>query len=297
VRDTLADIANQCDGVRCDMAMLLLNDVFARTWGQRAGPRPATEYWADVIPATKREHPDFLFIAEAYWDLEWTLQQVGFDFCYDKRLYDRLEHDSASSVRDHLRADPAYQDKLVRFLENHDEPRAAAAFPGAREHAAAVTALTLPGARLVHEGQLEGRRVRLPVFLARRPIESPDAPTREFYDRCLATVTSPILRDGQWKLCEQSGWPDNASVQNLVAWSWQHADGRYLIVVNLSADSAQGRVKVDWPGVAGTAWRLTDVLTGTTYDRAGDEMSTSGLYVDLAAWGAHVFECRQRNTP
>ena len=128
VIETLSSIAAQCDGVRCDMAMLLLNAIFERTWGGRAGRRPATEYWGDVIPAIKKAHPDFIFIAEAYWDLEWELQQQGFDFCYDKRLYDRLEHDNAESVRLHLCADLAYQEKLFRFIENHDEPRAAATF-------------------------------------------------------------------------------------------------------------------------------------------------------------------------
>ena len=115
------------------MAMLLLNEIFERTWGNRAEQRQAAEYWADVIPAVKRAHPDFRFIAEAYWDLEWELQRQGFDFCYDKRLYDRLEHDNAESVRLHLCADLAYQQKLLRFLENHDEPRAAATFSPAKD--------------------------------------------------------------------------------------------------------------------------------------------------------------------
>ena len=169
VIETLSDIAGQCDGVRCDMAMLLINTIFERTWGNRAGQRPATEYWLDVISAVKREHPDFLFMAEAYWDLEWELQQQGFDFCYDKKLYDRLEHDPAESVRLHLCADLAYQERLVRFIENHDEPRAASTFSPEKERAAAMTIATIPGARLFHEGQFEGRKVRLPVFLGRRP--------------------------------------------------------------------------------------------------------------------------------
>ena len=128
VLETVSSIAGQCDGIRCDMAMLVMNAIFARTWGSRAGTPPPTEYWRDLIPVIKKTYPDFLFIAEAYWDLEWELQQQGFDFCYDKRLYDRLEHDNAESVRLHLCADPAYQAKLLRFIENHDEPRAAATF-------------------------------------------------------------------------------------------------------------------------------------------------------------------------
>src|SRR5207302_1303439 len=100
--DTLATIADQCDGVRCDMAMLVMNDTFERTWGARAGPRPVDDYWPSLIPQVRKTHPNFLFIAEAYWDLEFALQQQGFDYCYDKRLYDRLLHEGAESVRLHL---------------------------------------------------------------------------------------------------------------------------------------------------------------------------------------------------
>ena len=160
--DTLLDIADQADGVRCDMAMLLLNDVFARTWGERAGSVPEQEYWTEVIGAVRAVHPDFVFAAEAYWDLEWDLQQLGFDYCYDKRLYDRLIHDGPDAIRGHLHADLDYQRRLVRFLENHDEPRAATEFAPAKERAAAVVIATLPGATMWHEGQFEGWRVRLP---------------------------------------------------------------------------------------------------------------------------------------
>ena len=244
--ETLRNIAEQSDGVRCDMAMLLLNPVFERTWGGRAGPRPPTEYWRDIIPAVKESNPNFLFMAEAYWDLEWELQQQGFDFCYDKRLYDRLEHDSPEGVRLHLCADPAYQNKLVRFLENHDEPRAAAVFSPQHERAAAIVIATLPGARLFHEGQFEGRKVRLPVFLGRRPEERVDEGMRAFYTKLLQAINNPVFREGEWSLCERTGWPDNPSYLNLVAWSWAKDETRFLIVVNLSDRTAQARVRAPW---------------------------------------------------
>jgi len=164
VVETVQEIATQCDGIRCDMAMLMLNSIFERTWGARAGARPVGDYWTTLIPRIKERQAEFKFIAEAYWDLEWELQQQGFDLCYDKKLYDRLEHGSAEQVRMHLVADPAYQQKLLRFIENHDEPRAAATFSAEKARAAAVATLTLPGTRLLHQGQLEGLRVRLPVF-------------------------------------------------------------------------------------------------------------------------------------
>ncbi len=38
--DVLGGIAGQCDGIRCDMAMLMINRIFGTTWGSRAGPEP-----------------------------------------------------------------------------------------------------------------------------------------------------------------------------------------------------------------------------------------------------------------
>jgi hypothetical protein len=289
-RETVFSIAAQCDGVRCDMAMLVLNQIFERTWGSRAGNPPATDYWYDVIPAVKNAHPDFCFMAEAYWDLEWELQRQGFDFCYDKRLYDRLEQGDAPGIRLHLSADLAYQEKLLRFLENHDEPRAAAVFSRDEEQARAVIASSLPGARLFHEGQLEGRKIRIPVFLGRRPAEPVDQELRAFYEKLLAAIHAPIFHDGAWRLCGCSGWPDNQSYQNLVALSWVKDQDRRLIVVNLSERAAQGRVRVPWEEVRGAAWHLTDVFSGWSCDRDGDEMVTAGLYIELQAWSFYFFE-------
>ena len=301
---TLAGILDQCDGVRCDMAMLMLNDVFARTWGDRVGRAPATEYWSDVIGAVRPAHPDAILVAEAYWDLEWRLLQLGFDHCYDKRLYDRLVQGEAEPVRLHLGADLGYQQGLVRFIENHDEPRAATAFPGDRQRAAAVVALTLPGARLVHDGQLEGRRVRVPVFLGRAPDEPVDTELRRWYEALLRVVRDPAVHDGRWQLCERQGWPDDDSWTRLLAWSWQGAapDGavphgaapadpwRWLVIVNLGPGVSTGAVRVppSWEPLRGRAVSLVDPVHGTTYERTGDEL-LDGLYVKLDPWGSHLF--------
>jgi hypothetical protein len=224
--------------------------------------------------------------------LEWDLQQQGFDFCYDKRLYDRIEHENAESVRLHLCADLAYQQKLLRFLENHDEPRAAAVFSPEKERAAAVTISSLPGARLFHEGQFEGRKVRLPVFLGRRPAEPVDELVQDFYAKLVAAINAPIFREGEWKLCVRSGWPDNPTFQNLVAWSWVKDDDRRLIVVNLSDSGAQARVQVPWSEVSGQTWRLADGLSNSGYDRDGNDLLSHGLYVELGPWGCHFFQCK-----
>jgi len=285
--DTLRAIADQGDGVRVDMAMLPVGRIFAGTWGARAGEPPAGDYWPEVLGAVRQTHPGLLLMAEVYWDMEWELQQQGFDYCYDKRLYDRLAHGNAAAVIAHLEADPAYQARLVRFIENHDELRAAAVFDPRQARAAAVTAATLPGARLFHDGQLDGARIRLPVQLRRRQPEPPDNTLRAFYGALLAELREPVLHDGEWRLCARSGWPDNASYQNLAAWCWRLGEERRLIVVNLGGQPAQGRIRPPWDDLGGGAWRLDDALSGETFIRAGDELRDPGLYAGLEAYGLH----------
>jgi hypothetical protein len=286
--ETLAGIAEQCDGVRVDMAMLLVTRVFARTWGARVGPPPPRELWQEVLSTTKARHPGFLLMAEAYWDMEWELQQLGFDACYDKRLYDRLEHGGGEPVRQHLCAGLDYQEKLVRFVENHDEPRAATAF-GDRARVAAVAVATLPGIRLFHDGQGEGRRIRLPVFLGRRPAEPVDAAALAFHRRLLAEASTAVYRDGTWSLCERIGWEGVRSSEDLVAWCWRRVDQRRLVVVNLGAHRASARIRLPWPDLAGRRWRLAEALDDIVYLRDGAEMCGPGLYVELDPGRWHLF--------
>src|SRR5262245_46433641 len=171
-------IAGQCDGVRCDMAMLVLPDVFERTWGRRPEP-----FWPRVIQQVRARVPGFCFMAEVYWDREWTLQQQGFDYAYDKRLYDRLRDGRARPLREHLYASLDYQDKLARFLENHDERRAAATFAPEMHEAAALITYLSPGLRFFHQGQFEGRTIRISPHLVRAPGEPRHERMERFYDR------------------------------------------------------------------------------------------------------------------
>jgi hypothetical protein len=285
--EVIGGIAEQCDGIRCDMAMLLINEVFEKTWGRPAGKPPRQEYWVEIIEAVLHRGLDCVFIAEVYWDLEWELQRQGFDFCYDKRLYDRLVSGAAEDVRLHLLADTGYQAKLLRFIENHDEPRAAAVFPPRRELAAALIAATVPGGKLFHDGQIEGRTIRVPVSLGRRPPEEPQTALQDFYRRLLAVIGSDCFDEGEWKLCDLSGWPDNSSWINVLAWCWNWRQERYLIVVNFSDFKSQALIRVPWQDIGGEQWRLVDVISGGQFERDGDQMQSPGLYVDLEGWKWH----------
>jgi hypothetical protein len=286
--DTLATIAGHCDGLRCDMAMLLLPEVFQRCWGVTPAP-----FWPKAIAAVRQAHPGFTFLAEAYWDLEAELQQQGFDYCYDKRLYDRLRQGGAGAIGAHLGAALGYQDRLARFLENHDEPRAAAVFPWPRHQAAAIVTYFAPGLRLFHQGQLEGARVRVPVHLCRALAEVPDAEIAAFYDRLLATLgTTDGFRNGVWQLLPpQSAWTGNPTWQDFVSYAWQTPDGGYYVVVaNYSDHQAQCRLRLPFAGLAGLQFRLGDMMGSEIYQRDGDALIGPGLYIDLGAWRFNVFK-------
>jgi glycosidase len=239
----LLKIAGQCDGVRCDMAMLVLPDVFERTWGQRA-----PLFWPTATQRVRERVAGFLFMAEVYWDLEWTLQQQGFDYAYDKRLYDRLRERHARPVREHFYAGLDYQNKLARFLENHDEPRAAATFPPGVHEAAAVVTFLSPGLRFFHEGQLRGRRKRISPHLCRRPEELLDTDLAKFYDRLLAILRQPLVREGRWQLLECTpAWEGNWTWDCFLAFAWQGSGEQRLLAAVNYAPNPRANATSDCP--------------------------------------------------
>jgi hypothetical protein len=293
----LAKVARLCDGVRCDMAMLVLPDVFARTWKDAPGtPQKNWSFWPEAIARVRAEHPAALFMAEVYWGLEWELQQQGFDYAYDKTLCDRLGMPDADAgeVRRHLQADHGFQAGLARFLENHDEPRAAAVFPPQRHQAAAVVTFMVPGLRFFHDGQLEGRRVRSSVHLRRRPEEAADPAIRAFYDRLCECLRRRELREGRWRLLECHGWEGNASWGQFIAFTWEGpGHERLLVVVNYGSTPAQCRIPLS--GLGTPTILLRDLMSSAAFERDRDEVSSVGLFLDMPGWGYHVFEVVSRS--
>ncbi len=285
--DELLKVSRQCDGVRCDMAMLVLPDVFERTWGRRALP-----FWPRVIRRVRERAPGFCFMAEVYWDLEWTMLQQGFDYAYDKRLYDRLREGHARPVREHFLAGLDYQDRLARFLENHDEPRAAAAFPPGQHEAAAILTYVSPGLRFLHQGQLDGRRTRISPHLVRAPEEPADDRLGRFYEALLTVLRQPTVRDGEWRLLDcVPAWDGNGSWDKFICFAWRGPDGRrVLATVNYAPHRGQCYVRVPFEEVAGSPVRLRDQTGPAVYDRRGDDLLARGLYLDMPGWGYHVFE-------
>ncbi len=248
----LEKIAGVCDGVRCDMAMLPMSDIFSKVWSPVTGlSKPEKEFWPESIKRIRGKRPEFIFMAEAYWNTEWQLQQMGFDFTYDKTLYDRLHHAEPKEIREHLLAEGEYQSRSARFIENHDEKRAFEAFGLQRSLAAATVSATVPGLRFFYDGQQEGRKIQTPVQLIRERQEEARPEVRNFYDRLLKLIDKPVFHEGRWQLLEVPS-------PNLLAWSWESGQSRTLIIVNYSSTCFRG--------------------------------NAGGVPVDLEPWGIHIID-------
>lgn len=294
---TLLDIAKQCDSVRCDMAMLFINSIFADTWRGFVDQAPSKEYWQEMIGGVKKVYPEFLFVAEAYWGKEYELIKLGFDFAYDKVLYDRILEGDVQKLRQHLLADVRYQQHMIRFIENHDEKRAYETLGPRRSVPAATLICTLPGAVLLHDGQLVGRRAKLPVQIKRQPDEIERRDLEGLYNRLLKEIRSPIYTHGTWTLFDiQPLDPGDITHWNLLAYGWvEPNDGDFrLIVVNMTQHGSHGRVDLSaWPWLDGRNWRLYDVIDGAEYQRHGGTMTSEGLTIILEPFEAHVFRFEQ----
>jgi hypothetical protein len=252
---TLRSIADRCDGVRVDMAMLLLDDVATRTWGERIGPPLDQPFWVEVIGALRETHPSCHLVAEAYWDRQADLLAQGFDRCYDKDLTDELLEHDAAAVRRRLSAEVTAQHRTLRFVENHDEQRAVRAFAPTHVRAAAALTALVPGGLLLFEGQLEGRRVRVPVGVGRRPDEAPDTQLRRWYDALLWVRAATDRAHARFVLHPSD--PARSGPTTTLVWSWVATEGTTTsVAVNLG--SAPREVTIPGSG----AEPPTDALDG-----------------------------------
>ena len=291
--DKLLKLTDVCDGVRCDMAMLPLNNVFQNSWlgvlNKHGFTRPDTEFWKNAISAVKRKNPEFIFLGEAYWDLEWNLQQLGFDFTYDKRLTDRLAANDLIGVRAHLQAEKSFQLKSARFLENHDEQRAVTKFGKQRSLAAAAAISTIQGMKFFFDGQFEGKKTKLAIQLGREPEEKICTGIKDFYDKLLIITKAEIFQKGEWHMMQPLtiGY-GNVSYENLLAWQWVLDNERRIVVINYSYSTSQCRLKLDIKHDKKKI-TLTDLLTDERYERWVDELNNVGLYIELKGHQSHIF--------
>jgi hypothetical protein len=298
----LQSVASQADAIRCDMAMLILNDVIEHTWGNvmRSGgfSRPQQEFWKVAIDAVRSLYPQTIFMAEAYdYHItnppeKQTLQSLGFDIVYDKSVLDSLNVGNLDNIRSYINSQSqSFFEHTTHFVENHDEPRSAASLGGQQQaFAGAVIASTIPGVRLFYFGQFDGFSAKLDVQLRRATSQSPNQELHKQYTALLRILSNDVFHEGSWTFIpvskEGTGW-------RLCAWRWASSDGRTkrLVVVNFSDTEGWGNVVIDdVQGEGGSdTLTITELFTGTDYQRSASQLRSSGLTCGLKPWTAQIF--------
>jgi len=300
----LCKMATLSDGVRCDMAMLICEDILEKTWGGRLAPfgqeRASGQFWPHAIQSAKKENPGFVFVAECYWDREHELHTFGFDFAYDKTLYDRLKALDVGKVRGHLMADIGYQSKLVRFLENHDEERAADCWKDTRQNmAAAVISFTIPGMHFMHDGQQEGRVRRISMHVNCRSKLGDDVKDKAIagkYDALIKALGHEAIRNGEWRGCKTTPSMDaNPSHERMVAHINFKGEEIALTVVNFAGEASNGHVILPAHHcgfLRGKKVKIIDMLSDTVIEKDGGVLlgDNNGLWLSLEPWKAHIFK-------
>ncbi len=243
----LMNIADVSDGVRCDMVMLTLNEIYEGTWGwllnKEEANKPGREFWEQAIKKVKKKYPKFVFIAEVYWGLEWRFQKMGFDYTYDKVIYDRLKGNDTGNIRGHLRAEKLYQKRSVRFIDNHDEASSIESFGPEKAKAAAIIMSTIKGLRFYQDEQLDGELVKVPVQVIDYDCPA-DQNVRKFYEKLLKIVDHPAFHGGEWNLLEAGRFhKDNKTNINILSWSWSQMRTVKIVIVNYSSEISSGIIK------------------------------------------------------
>ena len=75
-----------------------------------------------------------------------------------------------------------------------------------------------------------------------------------------------------------------------VAAAWRGADdARLVVAVSYAGTDGQCHLRLPFPELARQHVRLRDLLGPAVYERDGSHLISPGLYLDLPAWGYHVF--------
>jgi len=287
-------IADMADGVRCDMVMLTLNDIHESTWGWLLGRqgyrKPEAEFWESAVRTVKEKHPAFIFLAEVYWGLEWRVQQLGFDYTYDKGTYDRLRFQGPGEVRGHLRAEKLYQKRSARFIENHDEQPSLVAFGRQKAMAAAVAVSTIKGLRFFGDNQLEGVKVRPPLQLRELYDRVPDPEIKKFYAKLLKITDHPAFHGGEWTLldvrqCDE----ENKTNANILAWSWAQRRTLKIVVINYSAEASCGIVGAKVKS-EGDSTAVFEELSDRFFPFKAEDLDGGLRLKEMPPWAAYIFD-------
>lgn len=225
------------DGVRCDMAELVPLGLFKH-----------------LVSEVKRQHPDFVFIAEVYKKESYRqFIEAGIDLLYDKSgLYDSLcsiilHGGSARQITWNWQCLSDMQPHMLNFLENHDELRYIINKPAAL----AVAALFNNASFMLYFGQEIGEKAadtggRTSIFNwsrkfdCRKPLKAEEASFRETYLKIMGYAARDVFRYGanhDLTYCNENS--DGYNPDRHFAFLRYNDNEKWLVVCNFSGEKAK----------------------------------------------------------
>lgn len=214
------------DGYRCDVAGMVPLD-----------------FWQWVIPQLREIKPDFYLLAE--WESP-RLHQAGFNSTYDWSTLRLLRNVLNGEIDAELLANwiltktALYpQNSLpLRFLENHDLPRARRTFPGESLFAALTLIFSLHGIPLIYNGQEIGAEKTPSLF-------EKDTIRNEGNDERIATTIKQLIKlRKEIKALSLNQYTFNRDT--LAEGLLMFAKEDIGVVINLTAQT--NRVDLNWAG-------------------------------------------------
>jgi hypothetical protein len=148
---------------------------------------------------------------------------------------------------------------------------------------------TLPGMRFYHQGELDGRRIRLSIMLQRATNEPANPAVRAFFEKILKITNEEGFHSGRWSLLPVVAEGDDTS-WNLAVYEWRSATAWKIIAVNIAGAASQGRVRMNESISLSIQYDFCDELHDVHYSRAGEELRTIGIFVRRDAFDAHLFD-------
>jgi hypothetical protein len=295
MKENFMKVMEVCDGVRCDMVMLTLNDIHESTWGwllsKNGFKKPETEFWHEIISSAKHIRPDFVFLAEVYWGLEWKIQQMGFDYTYDKVIYDRLKSMGSDEIRGHLRAERLYQKRSARFIDNHDEIPSISAMGKQKSMAAAVIISSIRGLRFYNDLQLKGVDKHIPLQFQDIELDKlKNMEIEKFYEKLLKISDHPAFHGGEWNLLELAPiQPEDRSYRNFVAFNWIQRRTMKIVVVNYSQEISSALIKVSIKAKGENAV-IYEEFSERFFTFKLEEISNGLMVRDVSPYGFYIFD-------
>ncbi|HJX67209.1 MAG TPA: alpha-amylase family glycosyl hydrolase [Candidatus Limnocylindrales bacterium] len=280
------------------------------------------EFWREVVDRVAAEAPDTLLLAEAFWLMEsYFVRTLGMHRVYNSAFMHMLsDEDNASYrqvIKDTIELDPEVLKRFVNFMTNPDEQTAVDQFGKGDKYFGVCTVLaTMPGLPMMGHGQVEGFAEKYGMEYRRaHRHEQPDGWLVERHEReifpllhrryLFAEVTDFLFFD----VFDSGGWVN----EDIFAYSNRHGDERALVVYNNRATEAKGWIRMSAASSVpdGSGGRqlirrslgeglglhpegewftlMREQRSGLEFVRRSADLCRDGLFVELNAYGCHVF--------